>query len=249
METQLKQHLIDLANKYETREFIKSDPIYFPHKVKEIGCSKQDIEISAFISAWLAYGSRKCFMRVIEELHERMDWKPYKFIKSGLYRLCEKDNSTLYRFYKWIDFYSLCEALNDIYSYDSLEDYVLQTSNSYGMDALIVLQDEFGSIHGIKGIPSRNSNSSCKKLNMFLRWMIRKDSPVDLGIWSAFKLSSLIMPLDTHVIQESIKLGLIKSKYATIKTAIELTKVAKEVFPDDPCRLDFALYGLGIDKK
>lgn len=246
MDAQLKQYLIDLANKYETKEFIKSDPIYFPRKVKEMGGSKQDIEISAFISAWLAYGSRKCFMDKIELLHKFMNWKPYKFIKSGLYRLCEKDNSTLYRFYKWNDFYSLCEALYGIYNeFFTLEDLL----GYHELGSLKSLQYEFGYMEGIKGIPSDESNSSCKKLNMFLRWMIRKDSPVDLGTWSAFKPSSLIMPLDTHVIQESLKLGLINSKYATIKTAIELTKVAKEVFPDDPCRLDFALYGLGISKK
>ena len=101
---------------------------------------------------------------------------------------------------------------------------------------------------GIKGIPYLKNNSSCKRLNMFLRWMCRKNSPVDFGIWD-YDPKNLIIPLDVHVMQAAQKLGLTKAKTPSFKTAIEITEEMKEAFPNDPCRGDFALFGYGLNIK
>ncbi len=95
-----------------------------------------------------------------------------------------------------------------------------------------------------------NASSSCKRVCMFLRWMVRTDSPVDLGIWSdLIRLRSLIMPLDTHVIQQSLQLGLITSKTTSMSVARKLTDKLLEIFPDDPLKADFALFGYGVNQK
>ena len=100
------------------------------------------------------------------------------------------------------------------------------------------------------GIVPKNASSSCKRVCMFLRWMVRTDSPVDLGIWSdLISLRSLIMPLDTHVIQQSLQLGLITSKTTSMSVARKLTDKLLEIFPDDPLKADFALFGYGVNQK
>ena len=102
----------------------------------------------------------------------------------------------------------------------------------------------------IEGIPVLTGTSACKRLAMFLRWMVRKDGIVDFGIWgTSIRPHELIIPLDTHVHQISLELGLTNQKNATLKTAVEITEALKEVFPDDPCLGDFALFGYDINRK
>lgn len=103
--------------------------------------------------------------------------------------------------------------------------------------------------HDVNGVPNNDTQSACKRLNMFLRWVVRKESPVDFGIWETFSSASLIIPVDTHVLQEALKLGLTKRKKADIITAKEITSKLNEVFPGDPCKGDFALFGYGINSK
>lgn len=233
MKKDLKILLNDAAVKYETATFIETDPIQFPHRY----CSREDVEVSAFIAAWMAYGSRKVFLKILDSMHSVMDMYggPFSYIMNGHFSDFEsKAGETLYRFYKWQDFISLAERMR----------YIYEKSGTIEMDDL-QLRKAFS---GVNGIPVETSNSANKRLHMFLRWMVRVGSPVDFGLWNCISPAELIIPLDTHVYQEAIGLGLTGRKCADIKTATEITDQLKEIWPDDPVRGDFALYGIGINK-
>lgn len=240
----LKNRLTALADKYECPDFIKSDPVQFPHRYT----LKQDIEISAFVSAWMAYGSRKVFLGILDRLHRTFDsyGGPYDYILDEGFRtidISEKDKC-LYRFYKWGDFLELCERLNLLYrEYGGLENLFCKEKNL--QDSVLALCRFFD---GVNGIPVPESKSANKRLYMFLRWMIRQDSSVDFGLWKSFPASELIIPLDTHVYQEARKMGLTSRCAADLKTAHEITLHLAEIWPDDPVKGDFALYGLGVDQ-
>ena len=104
--------------------------------------------------------------------------------------------------------------------------------------------------HGSVGVIPKNTASSCKRVCMFLRWMVRTDSPVDLGLWAEFiDRTTLIVPMDTHVVQEANRLGLISSRSTSMSAALKLTAKLREIFPDDPLKGDFALFGVGVDLK
>ena len=235
-----KDLLIRLADQYETKEFIKDDPIRFPHEVAKRGGSKRDIEISAIPSSWLAYGRRPQFCLALQTLHELMDYKPFKYLNSQKWKVFEDHHDTMYRLYTYHDFYALMERLEILYSRDafSFED---KLSKYHPISYLI------GCFHDIKGFPKSNF-SACKRLNMLLRWMARKDSPVDLGLW-LIDPSKLIIPVDTHVHRMALDLGLTKRKQADMKTALAITDAMREIWPEDPTKGDFALFGYGINHK
>ena len=246
MDEQLKAKLKEWAGTYNVKSFIPDDPVQFPHRF----AGKQDIEISAFITSWISYGRRELILRKADWLHSRMGGSPYEWILSGRYRELVSEvpagkRDTFYRFYTYSDLRALCGRLKEIYRrYDSLEDAL--AASPYP-NPVLKLQDLFS---GIKGIPVMGGTSACKRLAMFLRWMIRTDGIVDFGIWqTAFYPRQLIIPLDTHVHQISLELGLTQQRTATLKTALEITEALSHIFPDDPCLGDFALFGYDINKK
>ena len=230
------QELVRMAERYECAAFIDGDPIQFPHRYSD----RRDIEVSAFISAWMAYGSRKVFLGVLERLHSMMDAAggPYRYIVSGAWKsaVCEQ---CLYRFYKWTDYGMLCERLSDIYSRkDSLE--CLFNPGELLENGVYRLCSEF---EGVNGIPVPGSTSANKRLYMFLRWMVRKGSAVDFGIWTRISPAQLLIPVDTHVYATAKALGLTCRSSADLKTSTEITGQMAQIWPDDPARGDFALYG------
>ncbi|WP_085537370.1 TIGR02757 family protein [Massilibacteroides vaginae] len=244
-----REKLIRWAAKYNCKEFIPHDPIRFPHRFTE----KKDREISGFITAWISYGRRPLILKKAEELHSLFGASPYQWImqdKATRMSSCEalrKQNTnkrdTCYRFYTFADFFDLTDRLHAIYQqYESLEDALAATT---GNNIIQRMQSLFADI---KGIPSKASTSACKRLAMYLRWMIRNDGVVDFGIWSThFSPNDLIIPLDTHVFRVSHELKLITHKTASMTAAIELTEAMKQIFPFDPCLADFSLFGYGID--
>lgn len=245
MEYEIKKNLKEWAEIYNVKSFIKDDPIQFPHRYSR----KQDIEISAFITSWISYGSRPLILRKADWLHSQMGKSPYEWILSEGYKELEQDvpigkRDTFYRFYTYSDLYALCERLREIYTqYDSMEDAI---DESLYINPVIKLRNLF---ENINGIPLMSSKSACKRLAMFLRWMVRTDGIVDFGIWkTAVKPYQLIIPLDTHVHQISLKLGLTNRSTATLVTALEITEALSHVFPGDPCLGDFALFGYDINK-
>ena len=227
-----------VIEKYNTKDFIKTDPIQFPRKLYDWGMDIKDIEISAIISSWLSYGSRKAFLPVIQSLHEIMNWQPYNYIKSEKWERYINNDNTLYRFYTWGDFYDLCSALH---TYSCCFGSPIEKTIDYYTDPITGIIVSFS---GIKGFPN-DKRSACKRICMLLRWMVRDDGIVDMGLWK-FPKSELIIPLDTHVHKTALKYGITKRKQADMKTAIEITNYFKESFPDDPAIGDFALYGLGL---
>ena len=240
MNRQLKEKLLLLAEKYEVAEFIQEDPIQIPHRYSK----KTDIEISALVTSWIATGNRKSIIRSAEKIDvEVFGHAPLDYILNAHWDTYKGNKKSFYRYYSYNDFYLLCQTLKSVYSEnDSLEDYLW--NNLSEVSSLKALQTLFGHVNGM---PEPNSNSEAKKLCMFLRWVVRKDSPVDLGIWEHYHSRDLIIPLDTHVHRISLDLGLTE-KGKSIKTARAITEALQEVWADDPVKGDFALFGYGINE-
>ena len=232
------QELENAANRCECAAFIEGDPVQFPHRYTD----RRDIEVSAFISAWMAYGSRKVFLCVLDRLHTMMDSAggPYRYIVSGAWsETGQGADCCLYRFYRWADFSMLCARLASIYSrMASIEE--LFVPGEPLENGVLNLCREF---EGVNGIPVPGSTSANKRLYMFLRWMVRKGSPVDFGIWNNVVPAQLLIPVDTHVFATAKALGLTSRCGADLRTSIEITGKMAQIWPHDPARGDFALYG------
>lgn len=259
MDTELKKHLKSLAAKYENKEFLIGDPSWFMHQV----AGDSNKEFLAFIASALSYGSRKQFLPKIQYLLDDIHSCTNKsegsnmpsdlvaqWLLSGRYsKVVPCNDECFYRLYSNRTFYMFLKALADIIrEYGSLKELVRRkASTRKAIDAIEVITSEFYERESMGVIP-KNTTSSCKRVCMFLRWMVRDKSPVDLGIWSdIIDRQSLIIPMDTHVVQEAIRLGLTTSKATTMSAAIKLTETIKEAFPEDPLLGDFALFGLGVD--
>ena len=250
----LRRKLLSLANKYEVPDFLNGDPSWFMHQV--IG--EQNQETIAFIASCLSYGSRNVFMPRIQYLLDCSRYEPYKWIKSGKYKLdIPNDDTCFYRLYTNAMMYDLFNALQAMYEvYGDMKNFIRchtgHNDDNYQLEAIEAIEAicHYFQKQEAVGIVPKNASSSCKRVCMFLRWMVRTDSPVDLGIWSdLIRLRSLIMPLDTHVIQQSLQLGLITSKTTSMSVARKLTDKLLEIFPDDPLKADFALFGYGVNQK
>lgn len=247
----IKNYLDTLVKTYETIDFIKDDPIQFPHSFKD----KKDIEISAFLASIFAYGKREAFIEKLNILFNRLNQKPYEFI---LY-FDEKNtilNDFNYRFSVGIDIVQIILILKMLYksgeSLESLFQYGWETTNTIqGMLQIVV--DYFYTrvtMPVTKGfyhlLPNPAKKSACKRLNMFLRWMVR-DGEVDLGIWKFMPKSELLIPLDVHVAKISRNLGILERKQNDYEAVIELTNKLKEFDSYDPVRYDFAMFGYGVN--
>ena len=237
---------IELAEKYEVKSFINDDPIQFCYKYKD----KKDIEIAGIISSWLAYGMRKVFILKIDHiLTDVMDNKPYEYIMNGDWNKYKDDYGCLYRMTTWHNFAMLCEKLRGVYlNNKDLEDAVLNNFVDKNTHFKYYFKSLCDLLSGETMIPTAKSLSTNKRMNMFLRWMVRKDSEVDLGLWKELKQDQLLIPCDTHVLNTAKELGIIDKSYEILSYVIRLTKYAKKVFPNDPSKMDFALYGYGINK-
>lgn len=250
MDILLKNKIIELSDQYETIEFIDNDPIKFPLMYYY----QEDIEIAGIIASWLAYGNRKIFLPIIEKIFNKYfvenNVTPCEFVRKNIFEKesLKGNNERLYRFYTHSDLYDLFYALRQIYDkYSNIETALFFNIENRGLetDPLQGLIDLFPPV---KGIP-QNVQSACKRMCMFMRWMARKNSPVDIGVWRFFDPKFLLVPTDTHVISVSYDMGLIDSKKGNMKTVLQLTHIGKEIWPNDPSKLDFALYGSEINNK
>lgn len=243
----LNDNLKRWAEQYETAEFIQSDPVQFPHRYD----SRVNIEISAFVTAWIAWGSRKQIIQKADFIdREIFKGAPYHYIMGTDYGYKKQDwnqykgdKTNFYRTFTYADFHDLCARLFDVYtSAESMEAALLKNDKK----PLEALQSLFGDV---KGIPDMETKSGCKRLCMFLRWMCRPNSPVDFGLWTICDPRNLIIPLDTHVHKQALRLGLVTRRTPDLQTAIEITDRFAEIFPDDPTKGDFALFGYGVNNK
>lgn len=238
----MKSKLDRLVEKYETSDFIKSDPIRIPHRFLD----KTDIEISAFISCLFAFGRREMFLKKLEYLFSLCD-TPLSLIHD--YKKFNFDNF-VYRFIKSYDLVELLKILNKLYF----------TDKSSLAELFYEKKDRFKRVSNYFYSNCKNSKSvgfcfmfarpekgsALKRINMFLRWMVR-DGTVDFGIWNFIKKSELYIPLDTHVAKLSREFGLLKRKQNDFKAVEELTNKLREFDENDPVKYDFALFGLGVD--
>ena len=238
--------LMDLAARYETADFIKGDPSWWMHQVQGVG----NQEAMAFVSQALSYGSRTQFMPKIGHLLEQCGGDMYRWLRSGAYRDCfaEGDTDCFYRLYSRGTMRSFLDAYAALMrDYGSLGEMVRRMADGTGLGAVEAICRWFA-LHGASAVVPKDTSSACKRICMFLRWMVRSESPVDLGLWASFvDRRTLIMPMDTHVLSEAVSLNLLQSRTASMSAARRLTDAMAQVFPDDPLRGDFALFGYGVD--
>ncbi len=230
-----------LAERYETVEFLRDDPSQFMHRYSD----PVEQERAAFIAAALSYGSRKQFIPKINKLLELVE-DP----QSRREPVLPDTSETYYRLHTNRMVNKFLETTAYIYNiYGTLREGVRAHNVRTGIGAVEFLTSFFAE-RGASDLIPKNATSSCKRLCMFLRWMVRDSSPVDLGLWSdIIDKKTLIIPLDTHVIQEASKLGLLADRPpSSMKTALKLTEKLREIFPEDPTKGDFALFGLGVDE-
>lgn len=244
---QLFPLLRTLAAKYETKDFIDGDPSWFMHQVK----GRKNQETIGFLASVLSYGKRSLFLPKIQFMLDASEGEPYEWVRYRKYIKDIPDNDAcFYRLYNNGMIFKLLDALCQLYlTNDSLGDYVRMLSRNHtALEALNVISNYFQNL-GIKGMVPSPKTSVAKRPCMFLRWMVRDNSPVDLGLWSGIiDKRTLYIPMDTHVLQEAQKLGLVKSKSASWHTVEQLTDSLKEVFPEDPAKGDFALFGYGVNE-
>lgn len=242
-----KTFLDELVEKYETRDFIKADPIQFPH----IYSNKKDIEIAGFIASLFAYGSRKQFIEKLKEFFSYTDGEPANYIKNGDFSIIKKNNFN-YRFSKPNDICELLKILSLLYNsstgLEELFEYGYKQRNLYK----VVIDYFYSRVDKSAGqgfyhlLPNPEKGGAMKRMNMFLRWMVRK-SNVDLGIWDFMPKSELLIPLDVHVARISRKMKLLERKSNDMKAVKELTNALKQFDPNDPVKYDFAIFGSGIE--
>ncbi len=257
--TDLKNFLDKKVIQFNNPDFIKDDPVCIPHLFSK----KQDIEIAGFFAATFAWGIRKTIINKSKLLFQLMDNAPYDFCINHtdkdlkkLEKFCHRtfnDTDLLY-FVSFFKFhYSKNKSLESAFFNNST---IQQSNNSDIIEkSLNHFYRYFFSLEHIpertrKHIASPAKNSSCKRLNMFLRWMVRNDNKgVDFGLWEKITPSQLICPVDVHVARVSKHFGLLKRKQLDWLAAVELTNELKKFDPQDPVKYDFALFGLGILEK
>lgn len=307
MTEELKETLIALANRFENKKFLEKDPSRFMHQFSAV----EDVEIVAFLAANLAFGRRDQILlhiqMILDEIKTRGD-RPVDWVMSKKYlEFFVAGEKSFYRMYTHNDMILFFDTIhNMIAEKGTIGEFVKEKWNDFSDcdkegdnkkddnkrgDRPLYLHQLISSLFPVecKLIP-HSKESSAKKLNMLLRWLVRSDSPVDLGLWNWYSKSKLLMPLDTHVLQESVRFGILASAKqkeqnvngvkrgqtppsfptstvtevveeknavisrgtvslvpsATLKTAEKLTSIMNEVFPEDPVRGDFALFGIGV---
>ncbi|MBR1809916.1 MAG: TIGR02757 family protein [Paludibacteraceae bacterium] len=245
MTENIRNTLISNAELYETESFVNGDPSWFMHQVS----GEANQEALAFIASTLSYGNRKQFMPKIEYLMQMSEGKTASWIRDGKFlTMFPDDNNCFYRLYTNHQMYLFFLAYRSLMlEYGSLGEYVKLHADT-GIKAVECICNYFSG-RGISVIIPKDTASPCKRVCMFLRWMVRTGSPVDLGLWSFIDKRTLIIPLDTHVLQQAVSLGLLRSKTASMSAAVKLTDTLSEVFPDDPLKGDFALFGYGVNNK
>ena len=246
----IKIILDNYAEKYDTADFIKDDPVQFVHLYK----TDADTELAGFIASMFAYGKREVFISKLKTFFQRVE-SPYNFIKS----FDEEDvflNNFDYRFSKGVDFVQILKILKNLenegetlqtlfrYSYDNTGTV---TGMLQGVTDYFYANTDMNITQGFYHLlPNPSKNGAMKRMNMMLRWFVRK-SPVDKGIWNFIDKSELIIPVDVHVGNISRKIGLLQRKNNDMKSAVEITEKLKEFDEKDPVKYDFALFGIGVN--
>ncbi|WP_234734892.1 TIGR02757 family protein [Tellurirhabdus bombi] len=249
----LKDLLDQKVEQYNQPSFIEKDPISIPHRFT----LKQDIEIMGFWAAVLAWGQRPVIIKKATELIQHMDGAPCDFILNHQDTDLRRFLAFKHRTFNATDALYFLHFFRQYYNqHESLEDAFLaglSPDSSNVQPALETFHDRFCNYDFFpertrKHIATPARNSSCKRLNMFLRWMVRQDlKGVDFGLWTRIQPRQLVIPIDVHVGRVARKLGLLTREQTDWKAAVELTEKLCLFDPNDPVKYDFALFGLGVE--
>lgn len=244
----LKNFLEEKVEQYNHIDFIETDPIQIPHRFSQ----KEDIEIAGFLTAIIAWGNRKSIIKGANKMIELLDNSPYDFIRNHSSKDLLKIQGNIYRTFNSVDLLFFIKSLQNIYiNHQGLENVFaaqLQEKNTF------YIIERFRKIffelphenRTQKHISNPAKNSSAKRINMFLRWMVRKDHKgVDFGIWKSLSPAQLVCPLDVHSGNIARKLSLLQRKQNDWKAVMELMENLYILDPKDPVKYDFALFGLG----
>lgn len=249
------KNMLDAAvARYNTPAFISHDPISIPHRFS----GKKDIEIAGLFAATLAWGNRKMIIRNLERLMDWMDNAPHDFIRNHEEADLKRFEGFAHRTFNTTDLLHFIQFLKSHFqSSDTLEELFLSREmqpESAVQKGLIqfrkaVFALEHSPLRTQKHVASPERGSACKRLNMYLRWMVRADTGgVDFGIWQKLQPAHLIAPLDIHSGRTARKLGLLARRQDDWKAAVELTENLRQFCPEDPVKYDFALFSIGVDK-
>ena len=254
-----KQEIKDLLDEaydlYDRKTFIHNDPISIPHQFSK----KQDIEIAGLWTALLSWGLRKTIINKSNELMELMDHVPHDFIINHKEKDRQRFQNFKHRTFQYTDTLYFLTFFQYWYKHhDSLETAFsdgLSKKDEHVGNGLIHFEKQFRSLDSFprrtqKHVASPLRKSTCKRLNMFLRWMVRKDRrKVDFGLWKKIKPSQLLIPYDVHVDRVARSLGIIDRKQRDWETVIELSAFLKSLDAKDPIKYDYALFGMGVLEK
>jgi len=247
--SELKEFLDIKVELYNRPDFITSDPIQIPHQFSK----KEDIEIAGFLSATIAWGNRKSIINNANKMMTLLEHSPYDFVMHHQESDLEKLESFVHRTFNGIDFISFIKSLQHIYkNHNGLEAVFAKHAEKQSLQhAIHYFKNTFFEIEHLKRTEKHVSDplkkSAAKRINMFLRWMVRNDNTgVDFGIWKTLSPAQLSCPLDVHSGNVARKLGLLKRKQNDGKALTELDTALRKLDPLDPVKYDFALFGLGV---
>ena len=247
--SELKSFLDEKVNLYNHPKFIESDPIQVPHQFTK----KEDIEISGFLTTTIAWGNRKSIINNANRMMELMDHSPHEFVMQHQKKDLDTLLSFVHRTFNGYDLVQFVKSLKHIYNHhDGIESVFTKHSEKNTLqNSIYEFKKVFFEIPHLertkKHVSDPTKNSAAKRINMYMRWMVRNDSTgVDFGIWKSLKPSQLSCPLDVHSGNVARKLGLLKRKQNDAKALAELDKKLRQLDPADPVKYDFALFGLGV---
>jgi len=252
----LKNRLDSLYLEINKKEFIQSDPVQFPHRYKE----RFDREIAAFLTATIAWGRRDLILKSSEKMFAIMGSSPYAFVMNGDYQKLKTGRGTgrsIHRTFFEEDLLYFCRGLKACYAkYGSLEKLFASAADIWeGIDLFrqTIAMGNSGPVSGqsnqllySKHIAGPGQGSACKRLNLALRWLVRRQGPIDMGLWKSIKPASLFIPLDVHVGRTARHLGLLERKTNDKKSVISLTEKLRIFCPEDPVKYDLAFFGYSI---
>lgn len=232
----IKELLDELVGHYNTPDFVHRDPIQFPRRFTRL----QDIEISAVLTSVLAWGKRSLVLRDADRLHTKMKYEPYAFIMNKEWEEFKNSRKNIHRTIFEEDIWKICNGLYRFYSDNPTLETLFQNGIAEGINSLSRL---FYCRH--VSSPVSKGKSPCKRTNMMLRWLVRNDGIVDMGIWKNLSPSQLIIPLDVHVSRIARIIWKDLPKSNNFQTALRITQYLCKLCPEDPCKYDFALFGFG----
>ena len=247
---ELKEFLDYKANQYEIIDFITSDPIQIPHRFKQ----KEDVEIAGFLTASIAWGNRLSILKSANKMMALMDDAPYDFIINHKKSDLSIFEGFVHRTFNATDLTFFVRSLQNIYKNHQGLENVFSSNNPSLQDTIHDFKSIFFEIdhpqRTLKHVSDPLKGSAAKRLNMFMRWMVRSNTKgVDFGIWKQHSPAQLSIPLDVHTGNIARKLNLIQRKQNDFKTLKELDKKLRKFDPVDPVKYDYALFGLGVFEK